>query len=185
MNKNELINDLVEKLSQYKDIQKLEEYINFTEKFFNATNNALNLEVFPMKYIEEQKKNLNAIKASELKTPCDYCEKALNEKKNLLQKVDSPLEMVPEYNYYVEQCKQTCEHFTKDKYLHYLSDEGIECLDSMIEIFGVEKVLDFCVLNAYKFFWRCDKKDTIWDVDKGISYLKLHDKIEEEYKKGK
>ena len=78
---------------------------------------------------------------------------------------------------FLEQCKKTCEHFSKDIFSYYLNDEGVECIDSMIEVFGIEKTKDFCLLNAYKFFWRCDKKDQKWDVDKGLGYLTLYKKL--------
>ena len=36
---------------------------------------------------------------------------------------------------------------------HYLKN-GKECIDCMIEEYGVEAVVNFCICNAYKYKWR-------------------------------
>ena len=41
---------------------------------------------------------------------------------------------------------------------HYRDENGKECIDCMIEEFGVEAVLWFCALNAYKYHFRAGKK---------------------------
>lgn len=54
---------------------------------------------------------------------------------------------------------------------HYSGD--IECIDAMLQQFGVEKVKSFCLLNAFKYLWRCDKKhdNNIEDIKKAMWYL--------------
>lgn len=41
---------------------------------------------------------------------------------------------------------------------YYLSG-GKECIDCMIEEFGIKAVIDFCICNAYKYRWRAGKKE--------------------------
>ena len=46
-----------------------------------------------------------------------------------------------------------------------------ECIDVMIDVFGVQAVKDFCKLNAFKYLWREEKKGGIEDAKKAIWYL--------------
>lgn len=41
---------------------------------------------------------------------------------------------------------------------HYKSSDGKECIDVMIDLFGVDKVKAFCQLNAFKYKFRAGKK---------------------------
>lgn len=53
---------------------------------------------------------------------------------------------------------------------HYKSSK-YECIDVMLEVFGLEKVLAFCELNAFKYQWRANSKGTdIQDKEKAIWY---------------
>lgn len=54
---------------------------------------------------------------------------------------------------------------------HY--GEGIECIDAMIQQFGARMVKDFCVLNAFKYLWRCTHKHMYpkEDILKAMWYL--------------
>lgn len=54
----------------------------------------------------------------------------------------------------------------------YYNDK-VDCIDMMLQQFGVEKVKAFCLLNAFKYLWRCDKKhdNNIDDVKKAMWYL--------------
>ena len=40
---------------------------------------------------------------------------------------------------------------------HYETGK-FECIDVMIEIFGKEKVMAFCQLNAFKYLYRSDRR---------------------------
>lgn len=53
---------------------------------------------------------------------------------------------------------------------HYASG-SIESIDAMVSAFGVEQVRAFCKINAFKYIWRCDKKNHDEDVKKAIWYL--------------
>lgn len=63
---------------------------------------------------------------------------------------------------------------------HY-NNGKIECIDAMLDVFGKDKVLAFCELNAFKYQWRANQKGTdIQDKQKSIwylnKYLELKDK---------
>ena len=161
MRREELVEELISQLKKYKNIEKLETYLKYTEDFFNSENDKYNCEIFPLKYINEQKKNINTLKATQ----------------KLMKTLDSTFDVVSDMDYFIDSCKKTCPKYAKETFFYYLNDEGLECIESMIEVFGIEKAMDFCILNAYKFFWRCDKKDKLWDVDKGLSYLTLYMKL--------
>ena len=53
---------------------------------------------------------------------------------------------------------------------HYASGD-IECIDAMIAAKGLEKVEAFCELNAFKYIWRCDKKNGTEDLEKARWYI--------------
>ena len=46
-----------------------------------------------------------------------------------------------------------------------------ECIEVMADVFGKEAVKDFCLLNAFKYIWRQEKKGGAHDVKKAIWYL--------------
>ena len=56
-------------------------------------------------------------------------------------------------------------------YQTYSADNNIECIDAMKAAFGVEEVLDFCKLNAFKYLWRASSKGKNQDIEKAIWYL--------------
>jgi len=53
-----------------------------------------------------------------------------------------------------------------------------ECIDVMIEIFGKEKVMAFCQLNAFKYLYRSDRKNGTEDMDKAQWYLNEYKELE-------
>ena len=60
---------------------------------------------------------------------------------------------------------------------HYTG--SIECIDAMLQQFGKEQVKSFCLLNAFKYLFRCNKKHStpIEDVKKAIWYLNKYIEI--------
>ena len=50
----------------------------------------------------------------------------------------------------------------------YYTSGKVECIDAMIEKFGVEAVQYFCLCNAFKYHWRGDQdiKKAMWYMDK-------------------
>ena len=63
------------------------------------------------------------------------------------------------------------EHYTFGKY---------ECIDVMIEVFGVEAVKMFCRLNAWKYQWRADHKNGTEDIEKADWYLRKYLELEKQ-----
>lgn len=62
---------------------------------------------------------------------------------------------------------------------HYQGN-GIECIDAMISAFGVEEVISFCKLNAFKYIWRCSKKGrSLEDLQKAKWYLNKAEELKE------
>ena len=53
---------------------------------------------------------------------------------------------------------------------HYCTGK-FECIDVMLEVFGVEKVKAFCQLNAFKYLYRSDRKNSVEDMQKAQWYL--------------
>ena len=46
-----------------------------------------------------------------------------------------------------------------------------ECFEVMLEVFGTEAVRNFCQLNAFKYLYRCNRKNGIEDIKKAQWYL--------------
>lgn len=46
-----------------------------------------------------------------------------------------------------------------------------ECIEVMVEVFGVDAVQTYCRLNAFKYLWRAFKKNGIEDIQKAAWYL--------------
>ena len=46
-----------------------------------------------------------------------------------------------------------------------------ECIDIMQDVFGADAVKHFCILNAFKYVWRAEKKNGIEDIKKAVWYL--------------
>ena len=177
MTREELLNDLILKLNKYKNVEEVKKYLNDTEDEYNKLNNQYSINVFPTKYINEQKIILENM-SRPISNDCEYCELASDKRKELLKNADSVFDVASDYDSFIDRCKKSCPTYAKN-FSYYLNDEGIECIDAMIDIFGIEKVKDFCLLNAYKFFWRCEKKDGKWDVNKALGYLELYRKLED------
>lgn len=62
---------------------------------------------------------------------------------------------------------------------HY-NQGGIECIDVMQKIFGTIAVQQFCLLNAFKYLFRCSfkgKKEE--DIDKAMWYLTKYKDLNE------
>ena len=55
---------------------------------------------------------------------------------------------------------------------HYCQDGGIECIDEMIAVFGVEAVRNFCLLNVWKYRKRAVFKNGEEDMKKADWYMK-------------
>ncbi len=54
------------------------------------------------------------------------------------------------------------EHYTNTK---------VECIDAMIDVYGVEAVKSFCLCNAFKYHWRAKDKNGEEDLQKADWYM--------------
>ena len=59
---------------------------------------------------------------------------------------------------------------------HYMS--GIECIDEMIILYGVEETRSFCKLNAHKYRKRAFEKGGKEDIDKSNWYIRKYAELE-------
>lgn len=78
-----------------------------------------------------------------------------------------------------ENTKQETESAV-DHPSHY-AGEKYECIEVMLEVFGEEATKHFCLLNAFKYLWRCGKKheSPYEDIAKAIWYLDKYRSLEE------
>lgn len=61
---------------------------------------------------------------------------------------------------------------------HYETGK-FECIDVMQEVFGVEAVKDFCLCNAFKYLYRCKRKNGLEDLKKCQWYINKFIELEE------
>ena len=64
-----------------------------------------------------------------------------------------------------EQPKEEINH--PDRY----AGGKYECIKVMVDVFGADAVKHFCILNAFKYIWRAEKKNGIEDIKKAVWYL--------------
>lgn len=53
---------------------------------------------------------------------------------------------------------------------HYNKPGRKECIEEMIDLYGLDAVITFCVLNSYKYLYRHDLKNGQEDLDKAKWY---------------
>ena len=61
---------------------------------------------------------------------------------------------------------------------HYATGK-YECIDVMLEIFGVEAVRTFCLLNAFKYNYRSGRKNCLEDIKKAKWYIDKYIELSE------
>lgn len=63
------------------------------------------------------------------------------------------------------------EHYAKSKY---------ECIEVMQEIYGKDAVKTFCLLNSFKYLWRCynKHKTPMEDIRKAEWYIKKYRELD-------
>lgn len=76
-------------------------------------------------------------------------------------------------------CNKIEQADTVNHPFHYTGN--IECINAMEQQFGKDAILNFCLLNSFKYLWRCRKKHSspIEDIKKSIWYLNKYIEIEE------
>lgn len=71
-------------------------------------------------------------------------------------------------------CSECDDNLNRDEEINHPSRYAggkFECIDVMADVFGKEAVKHFCLLNAFKYIWRQEKKGGVEDVKKAIWYL--------------
>lgn len=61
---------------------------------------------------------------------------------------------------------------------HYCTGK-YECIDVMLEIFGIEAVKTFCLLNAFKYNYRSGRKNGLEDIQKAKWYIDKYIELSE------
>ena len=57
---------------------------------------------------------------------------------------------------------------------HYKREKGIECIEEMIAVFGIEAVKNFCLCNVWKYRYRAADKNGEEDLDKSDWYMQKY-----------
>ncbi len=65
---------------------------------------------------------------------------------------------------------------------HYTNRE-IECIDEMIQVFGKQVVMDFCLCNVWKYRYRALAKNGQEDIEKSDWYMKKYLELKEDIDK--
>lgn len=62
---------------------------------------------------------------------------------------------------------------------HYCQDGSMECIDEMVEVFGVRAVMNFCLCNVWKYRKRAMCKNGKEDLEKSDWYMKKYVELKE------
>lgn len=63
---------------------------------------------------------------------------------------------------------------------HYCQDGSMECIDEMVEVFGVRAVMSFCLCNVWKYRKRAMFKNGKEDLEKSDWYMKKYTELKKE-----
>ncbi len=63
---------------------------------------------------------------------------------------------------------------------HYNRDGGMECIDEMVEVFGKEAVMHFCLCNVGKYRYRAADKNGEEDLKKSDFYMRKYLELKNE-----
>lgn len=67
---------------------------------------------------------------------------------------------------------------------HYNRKNGVECIEEMVEVFGIEAVKNFCLCNIWKYRYRAADKNGEEDLDKSDWYMQKYIELQKREKKG-
>ena len=57
---------------------------------------------------------------------------------------------------------------------HYNRKGGIECINEMMTVFGIDAVMNFCLCNIWKYRYRAADKNGEEDLKKSDFYMKKY-----------
>lgn len=64
---------------------------------------------------------------------------------------------------------------------HYCQEGGIECIDEMIMVFGIEMVMTFCLCNVWKYRKRAIYKNGKEDMKKADWYMNKYAELKAKF----
>lgn len=67
---------------------------------------------------------------------------------------------------------------------HYCQEGSAECIDEMIELYGIEEVMIFCKLNMHKYRKRALYKNGEEDIKKSDWYFNKYRELNNKLKNG-
>lgn len=114
----------------------------------------------------------------------EYCFKCLHECDNDICRecIESTVKGAIPSKYEPLQIKKLEPTAQKDPVNHpaHYETGKFECIEVMIEVFGVEAVQNFCLCNAFKYLYRCDRKGKkLEDIKKSQFYVNKYIELEE------
>ena len=78
---------------------------------------------------------------------------------------------------YCDSWKQEKDNVNHPK--HYETGK-FECIDVMGEVFGSDNLKEYCLINAFKYLYRCKRKEKeLEDIKKSIWYLNKYVELQE------
>ena len=105
--------------------------------------------------------------------PCSVCDENLDEFRERTSPPEQPTKPpMPPVNPPKDEEINHPSRYAGGKY---------ECIDIMLDVFGEEAVKHFCLLNAFKYLWRQEKKGGAEDVKKAIWYLNKYIELSDSY----
>jgi hypothetical protein len=72
------------------------------------------------------------------------------------------------------QGDEPAEHDSVHHPSHYCQEGSMECIDEMVAVFGREAVMNFCLLNVWKYRKRAIFKNGVEDLQKSDWYMKKY-----------
>ena len=118
---------------------------------------------------------------------CFLSEKNYAKISDLIDILTNRIDEMEKIHNYIENSMAagTSEDATKEMVNHptHYNNGKIECIDAMLDVFGRDKVLAFCELNAFKYLWRSDAKGTdLQDKQKAIWYINEYTELSQKNK---
>lgn len=124
--------------------------------------------------IEEKRKRLLEICCGQDCDDCILSKLPYCDEKNWDLFTDNEIDECYYFAFCNEQPKEEINH--PDRY----AGGKFECIDVMLDVFGADAVKHFCMLNAFKYLWRSEKKNGIEDIKKAVLYLNKYIELEGE-----
>ena len=102
---------------------------------------------------------------------------------NLYKELGNRFNMCNGYDFSSDACEKCWSQEYKPQGTQYKEEINhpdryaggkFECIDVMLDIFGADAVKHFCILNAFKYIWRSEKKNGVEDIKKAVFYLNYY-----------